>query len=335
MKDKTIAALGYLVLFVGLVLLVFGIARIAKPVETSGMSNDDASNYSSDVPNDLHVSGTGEYIADDTYKSIQLLSPSAVVYDAGAGGYKVLKDSAAQYATGDFNYLVVALVVLDKLGTEHDFAVTTELSLVPAGANTAGLQVGDSFNMTVMLDALLVAHGADAAYVVAVETARYVSQDSQMDQQLAVASFVSMMNSYASSLSLSNTKFANPDGTYDVGQYSTAADMCKVAIQALKNDVVIAATSKKSVAHTLNNGRSVSFVNSNKLLDNKSSAQYFDYANGMLAWSLADDINCLIATASIKNNDVTVVILGAQKANDAYSDAIALFYPTLEKAVLN
>ncbi len=335
MKDKGLALLGYLVFAVGLAMLIFGIARIAKPIDSLGASNNDASNYSGDVSNDLHVSGTGEYIADETYKSIQLLSPTVVTYDAGAGGYKVLKDSAVKYATGDFNYLVTALVALDKLGTDHNFAVTTELSLVPEGANTAGLQVGDSLNMTVMLDALLVAHGADAAYVVAVETARFVSQDSQMDQQLAVASFVSMMNSYASSLSLSNTVFANPDGTYDAGQYSTAADMCKTAIQASKDADIIASTSKKSVSHTLNNGRSVSFFNNNKLLDNKSSAQYFDYADGMLAWSLTDDIHCLIATASIKNNDVTVVILGAQKANDTYSDAIALFYPTLEKAVLN
>lgn len=334
MKDKSLAVLGYLVLAVGLALLITAIANIGKPIDIPDASGDASSaDVSGGTSGSMYAGNSGEYIADDEYKSIELLSQSAVVYDTNAGGYKVLKDSASQYSTGDFNLLVTALVALDKLGSEHNFVVTSELSLVPDGAATAGLQSGDSLNMTMMLDALLVARGADAAYVVAVETARSATGDSEMDQQLAVASFVSMMNSYAASHSLTNTVFTNPDGSYDSKQHSTAADMCKVAQNALNNSDIVTSTSKKAVTHTLNNGRSVTFSNNNKLLDNKSSAQYFDYSNGMLAWSLSNDINCLIATASIKGNDVVAVVLGGEKANDTYADAIALFYPTLQRAV--
>lgn len=334
MKDKNIALLGYLVLAIGLAILISGIAHIGKPLVFDGLSADTSSDASADVSNDLFVSGTGEYIADDGYKNIVLASPSAVVYDENAGGYKVLKDSSAQYATGDFNLIVTAAVAVDKLGAEHNFAVT-DLSFVPEDACLAGLQVGDSLSMNMMLDALLVAHGADAAYVVAVETARVVADDKNMESSLAVASFVSMMNSYASSLGLSNTVFANPDGAFDSKQHSTAADMCKVALAQLKNDLVIKSAGQKAVTHTFNNGRSVTFNNNNKMLDNKSSAQYFDYANGLLAWSLSDDLNCLIATANIKGDNVVAVTLGAKTSAETYADAIALFYPTLEKAVLN
>lgn len=334
MKDKNIALLGYLVLLVGIAVLVAGIVRIGKPLYVHPATDESSVETSGTVSDSIYVGGDGEYIADDAYRQIDIISPSAVVYDASAGGYKVLKDSAAKYSTGDLNLLVTALVALDKLGTEYNFAVTSELSLVPEGAGLAGLQAGDSLSMTMMLDALLVARGADAAYVVAVETARAATNNREMDTQLAVASFVSMMNSYASSLSLSNTVFTNPCGAYDSKQHSTAADMCKIALAALKNDSVVRSASQKAVTHTFNNGRTMTFTNNNKLLDNKASAQYFDYANGMLSWSLADDVHCLIATAEIKGATVVSVLLGAPKTNDTYTDAIALFYPALENAVL-
>ncbi|GEM_PF-5062208 len=334
MKNKGLAFVGYAILLAGILLIGYAIGTFGKTITIEVNTSREASD-ASDESQSVKGDDNQEYIADTEYKSINILSSSAVTYDFSSGGYKLLKNSTTEYSTGAFNLLVTALVTIEKLGPEYSFAVGNELSILPNEVNLAGLQKGDSLSMTMMLDALLVAGGADAAYTMAVTTARAVAGDPAMDDRLAIASFVSMMNTYKKSLSMNSTNFVNPDGSYDLHQTTTAADICKCAIKAMSVTEIMNAVSKKAVTHTFNNGRQVTFKSNNKLLDSSYTAQYFNYANGMLYWQLSDTVNCLIATASIKGSETVSVLLGGEKINDVYTDAIELFYPTLQKAVLN
>ena len=99
--------------------------------------------------------------------------------------------------------------------------------------STAGLVVGDQIRLRDLLYGLLLPSGDDAAIAIADAVGG------------SSANFVQMMNHYAQQLGLTQTHYINPDGlTYlnaqkqpDPNQYTTAADLVRLARHALNNEI--------------------------------------------------------------------------------------------------
>jgi len=106
---------------------------------------------------------------------------------------------------------------------QYQLIQQSDLNEVPSGAGIASLQVGDQLSMRDLLYALLLPSGSDAAVVIAHAVAG------------STPAFVALMNSKASSLQLYNTHFSNLYGIDASDQYSSAADLTKLAIYAQGN----------------------------------------------------------------------------------------------------
>lgn len=99
--------------------------------------------------------------------------------------------------------------------------------------STAGLLVGDQIRLRDLLYGLMLPSGDDAAIAIADAVGG------------SSANFVQMMNHFAQQLGLTQTHYINPDGlTYtnaqgqpDPNEYTTAADLARLARYALKNPI--------------------------------------------------------------------------------------------------
>jgi D-alanyl-D-alanine carboxypeptidase (penicillin-binding protein 5/6) len=118
--------------------------------------------------------------------------------------------------------IMTALLAIENLDPNQIITVQQEeLNEVPSNMSVADLQPGNTLLVRYLLYGLMLPSGSDAAVVLA----HAVSGDT--------TSFVALMNTQASQLGLTDTHFTNPDGAYDPGHYSSAADLVKLMDRAL------------------------------------------------------------------------------------------------------
>ncbi|MDE6723202.1 MAG: hypothetical protein K2J55_03290, partial [Eubacterium sp.] len=141
--------------------------------------------------------------------------------------------------------------------------------------------------------------------------------------------FVVMMNDYAKSLGCQGTNFTNPDGLPDKNQYTTANDLLKIALDALKNDTFVKISTTKQYEY---NG--MMYYHTNLMLQPGYLSYYYPYAEGIKTGSTTDAGYCLITKASKDGYNYLAIVLGAPVLdynNDGYDekcsfiDAASLF----------
>ncbi len=156
--------------------------------------------------------------------------------------------------------------------------------------------------------------------------------------------FVEMMNEKASSIGVSHSHFANPNGLTDPNHYTTANDMVKIASYAMKNPEFRAIVKEKTHKLTYRDGMYRNIENRNEFLRSGYAG-----ANGIKTGMTEAAGDCLVASAerngrlmiaavyNDKNrwNDVKALLdYGFQAAADeeAYQAALAA-EPALYKCV--
>ena len=159
-------------------------------------------------------------------------SESASYIQAEAGGLFDTSDLEVLYGKNLFatmnpastTKIMTALVAL-KYGNLSDRITVTEHAMVTeSGAQTAGLQPGDSMTLEQAINIMLVCSANDAALAVAEHVGG------------SVDNFVTAMNAEAMALGATNTHFTNPHGLTDEEHKTTPYDMYLIFNEALKMD---------------------------------------------------------------------------------------------------
>ncbi len=118
--------------------------------------------------------------------------------------------------------ILTALLVLEALPLEKEVEIRPEDTRVEG--SSAGLMPGEKRTVKDLLAGLLLASGNDAALALASAAAG--------DPE----AFARRMNERVAELGLENSHFTDPNGLDDVGQYTTAYDLARITLAALKND---------------------------------------------------------------------------------------------------
>ncbi len=147
-----------------------------------------------------------------------LSAPAAAVFEAStgeplygrAGGQRRLIASTTKLMTA---LVTVSAVRLDRVCTAPPYAASPLETQI-------GLRAGERMRVRDLLRALLLPSANDAAATLAVCVAG------------SREAFVERMNAQARQLDLRNTRFATPIGLDDPSNYSTAADLARLAIAA-------------------------------------------------------------------------------------------------------
>lgn len=179
---------------------------------------------------------------------------SAVVICADDGRVLYEKNSHEKRPIASTTKIMTALLTLEAAARSDDVVQITP-EMVRVEGSSMGLKAGDKLTLSALAQGMLTVSGNDAANSAAIAVGG------------SIPKFLELMNQKAKQLGLSETHFASPSGLDQEGHYSTANDLAKLTVAALKNPEFASIVSQKKIqVHFCDPDRTVTYTNHNKLL---------------------------------------------------------------------
>lgn len=234
-----------------------------------------------------------------------IVGKSALVLDANTGAALHAKSADTRRAVASTQKLMTALLTIEKGGLNDRVKIASSDTWVEP--SKIYVKAGQSYRKFDLVAALLVRSGNDVARALA----RLHSGSQE--------GFARAMTARARALGMRNSVFKNPHGLTESGQYSTARDMGKLALVAYRSRSVRSITSLKKLPFRFADGRTVTFTNTNKLL------QRSPYCNGLKTGYTRASGRCLVSSGQYGSREVVVVVLGSTTSS-IWNDSRALLH---------
>ncbi len=244
-----------------------------------------------------------------------LYSRQALVYDATHGVVLYEKGADAVCYPASLTKMLTAAVALEYVSPDAVLPVGDEIDMKMWDASSAYIQKGSELTVTELLEALLLPSGADAAYCLAVNTARIAAENPDLSDEEAVELFCQYMNETAARIGATHTHFVNPDGYNDNEHYSTPRDLLKIAQHAQSFPVLRQIMGRASAD---------GYRNSNALL-RVDGDYYYPAATGLKTGSTDEAGYCLAASAEKDGVELIGIFLDSGLSEGRYIDTITLF----------
>ena len=198
----------------------------------------------------------------------------------------------ARLAPASLAKLMTALLALER--GKLDEPVTIGRSVLQATGTRIGLKPGEQLRAGDLLAATVVRSANDACRALA----EYLGGSTRK--------FIETMNRRAAALGLADTKFADPCGHDREGQYSSAADLARLAEEVMRHPEYLRLARLQRVSFkTLDGARSFSLRNTNALIGR------YEGAIGLKTGHTEGAGNCLVALAERDGVRVLAVLLNA------------------------
>jgi D-alanyl-D-alanine carboxypeptidase (penicillin-binding protein 5/6) len=184
---------------------------------------------------------------------LSLQASSVIAQDVSSNAVLYQKNDAAKVPIASITKLATVLVILQH----HKLSDLVTIPALPAydpEDDILGLTAGEQFRVSDLVQAALVASANDSADSLALI-------DSGTE-----AAFSAKMNRLVATWGLDHTRYNNPTGLNDDGNYSTAADLAKLAKLALTNPDISRIINEPSATITDSSGRSFDLKSTNDLL---------------------------------------------------------------------
>ena len=240
-----------------------------------------------------------------------IAAKAAIVMDGVTGRILAAKNPDERRAVASTQKLLTALVVLDS-GPLSDPVTVVEAD-TQVEPSKVYIRAGETYTRVALLKALMVKSGNDVAKALARDVAGSES------------AFVGQMNAKALSLGMRNSRFLNPHGLTEEGQYSTARDIGVLAKAAYQSSVLRGFVRTKSYTFTRPSGDTKTLTNTNQLLSKVS------YCTGMKTGTTNASGRCLVSSGELNGRQVIIVVLGASDEPALYKDSEALMRWSLER----
>lgn len=218
--------------------------------------------------------------------------------------------------------LLTALTVLAHADPEEAVTVGEEIQLIASDSSKANLEVGDVLNIHQLLIAMLLPSGNDAAYASAVYVGRKLCGE-EASVETALRAFLLEMNRQARECGAYSSNFLSPDGYDREGQYTTAKDLAMIMEACLSNQEIAGIMGSFSLTETWLNGKTVTYYNSNALL-NSASGYYVPEVIGGKTGTSSGAGNCLVSAARIGENTYIAVVMGTE-GEGRWADSLAIY----------
>lgn len=247
------------------------------------------------------------------------------VYSPDSGTFLTMSGSAGDRVyPASVTKLFTAYVALQYLKPETVITVGDALDLVVPGSSVAELAEGDALTVELLVEAMLLPSGNDAAYVLAAEAGRVIAGDPGMSAGAASNRFVAEMNSQAQSLGLTGTNFANPDGIHKDSHYTTYADLAVIGELALRDPTIMKYAGVSHADVVLESGGTKTWKNTNVLID-PASEYYCPYALGLKTGQTPSAGSCLLSAFAYRGQTFLIGVFGCPEAEDRFPDTLQLF----------
>ena len=193
--------------------------------------------------------------------------------------------------------IVTSMVVLENVADLSQSVTASQASydiLLGTGAQVADIRPGDVLTVEQLLYLTMVFSACDAAEILA----EHVGGTRE--------NFLVMMNNYVASLGCESTHFTNPDGLHDDDEYTTASDLAKISIAAMKNDTFMKIATTPRYVYD-----GVAYYHTNVMLNPAYVSYYYEYAEGIKTGSTSKAGYCVITKASKDCYNYLAIVLGS------------------------
>lgn len=233
----------------------------------------------------------------DSY-GLSISAQSAILVDAASGRVLYEKNAEEQRLIASTTKIMTALVAIEKAeNLDAKVVITPEWAAVEG--SSMYLLEGDEVSLRGLLYGLLLNSGNDAATALACA----IGGDE--------ATFVQWMNEYAAEFGMENTHFSNPHGLDAEDHYSSAHDMARLMVEAMKNDTF------REITHT----RYVEIDGFELYFHNKLLNKYEYCISGKTGYTVA--AGRTLVSASEKDGQLLVAV--TLNAPDDWNDHIKMY----------
>lgn len=256
-----------------------------------------------------------EYYSDDIYQDItetsaipvasvpEIDAESAILMEASTGKIIYQKEENKKLPPASITKIMTMLLVIEAIENKklsfYDMVTTSEHA-ASMGGSQIWLEVGETMTVHDLLKSVAVGSANDAS----VALGEHIAGSEE--------GFVSMMNSRAKQLGMSNTNFTNACGLDDDNLYTSAKDIAIMSRELISHEIIKQYTT--IWMDTIRN-ESVQLVNTNKLV------RFYRGATGLKTGTTNGAGCCLSATAKRDGMELIAVIMGAKSSNERFSGA--------------
>ncbi len=269
--------------------------------------------------------------------SAEVLAPGALalaaqqyfVYDSGAESFLFHSHGENdRIYPASITKLFTAYIALQYLKPEDVITAGDALEMVSPGSSTARIDWGDRLTVKMLVEAMLLPSGNDAAYILAVNIGRTLANNRRLHYSDAAIAFVAEMNRQAQELGMTDTHFANPDGIHKDDHYSSPRDLVKMAQLALENPTIAKYAAVRKEVVTFYSGGERKWENTNELLDPESEF-YSPYALGLKTGQTPRAGSCLLSAFEYQGRTLIIGVFGCPDVDTRFADTLKLFHHTV------
>lgn len=255
----------------------------------------------------------------------ELSCTRAFVFDCQTNSYTFLLGKPEEKLfPASITKLMSIHVAMQYLDPNWELTAGSILDRIPEDASTAKLEKGDVMKVEMLIEAMLLPSGNDAAYMIATEAGREIAGDPDLGIEEAVAVFVEEMNRQAAELGMTGTHYMNPDGWHDENHYTNFNDLITVSKLMLENETVMSFAKIPKVTVTPVAGTEKEWINTN-LLVNPETIYYCPYTIGLKTGQTEAAGSCLLSAFDVEGHMYIVGVFGSPTFNDKLDDTLQIF----------
>lgn len=249
---------------------------------------------------------------------------AAALYCSDMGEFIYSENIYNSIAPASMTKLLTACVALNYVDSSELCYVGSELQFVQPYSSMCYISPGEILTMHDLITGLLLSSGNDAAYTIAVTTARILNPDIYLSDSEAVEYFVELMNQFAVSIGMTGSNFMNPDGWDNWSQYTTVSDLLILTQYAMNIWEIREIVGWSSQNVTIASGEYFTWHNSNRLLD-PYDVYYCPNAIGAKTGSTVNAGYCLIAAFVKDGHLYFTIVSGCDSDENRYEATLELF----------
>ena len=252
----------------------------------------------------------------ETLEEDHLFAEAAFLFDMDSAEVLLSKNSRVRMYPASTTKIMTGLLALESgIGLDETVTVPREAANVPEGSSVLGVRQGDQITWRDLLYGLMIRSGNDAANAIAVLTSG------------SIEAFVQRMNEKAAELHCEGTHFVNAHGYHDSDHYTTAQDLARMALYAMRSadfrEIVAAPRRELTVVRK---GKTVTqdAENRNSLLVPESNYYYPD-ATGIKTGHHNKAGRCVVASAERAGARLIAIVMNCSTEERQFADAKKLF----------
>lgn len=273
------------------------------------------------------LSSTGFAYAENNENYIDISAQSAILIDQQNGRILYEKNKDEKMYPASITKCMTALLALENCSLEDTVTVGDEIDLISPDSSKAGIVKGEIISVKDLLMGLMLPSGNDAAYSLAVYTAKKVSKNENLSIEESLNYFIDMMNEKAASIGAESTHFENVDGYHNDNHYTTADDLALIIRTAMENSIfreIVSTTEYISENKVISNSNykaiTHNWTNKNELIL-EGSSNYLSGAIGVKTGYTEPAGYCLASAVSQNGMNLIAVVLKSKSNFYRFNDS--------------